>query len=127
MYGTIWVAIGLAVLISLAFLLKKSKTRIPVIPLAALFVVSIVFSLSVDLVFHKVFEQRHRDRFSLWLRLEKDPAKLEEIRKTIGYNTYQSEKAIESGGFFGKGFLEGTRTKGDFVRTAYRLYLQHRW
>lgn len=123
MYGTIWVAIGLAVLISLAFLLKKSKTRIPVIPLAALFVVSIVFSLSVDLVFHKVFEQRHRDRFSLWLRLEKDPAKLEEIRKTIGYNTYQSEKAIESGGFFGKGFLEGTRTKGDFVPEQHTDYI----
>ncbi len=55
--------------------------------------------------------------------LEKDPAKLEEIRKTIGYNTYQSEKAIESGGFFGKGFLEGTRTKGDFVPEQHTDYI----
>ncbi|MGB5405091.1 MAG: rod shape-determining protein RodA, partial [Robiginitalea sp.] len=47
----------------------------------------------------------------------------EEIRKTIGYNTYQSEKAIESGGFFGKGFLEGTRTKGDFVPEQHTDYI----
>jgi rod shape determining protein RodA len=123
MFGTIWVAIGLALLIILTFLLKRSRTKIPLGPLIALFAVSIVFSLSVDLVFHKVFEQRHRDRFSLWLRLEKDPAKLDEIRKTIGYNTYQSEKAIESGGFFGKGFLEGTRTKGNFVPEQHTDYI----
>jgi rod shape determining protein RodA len=123
MFGTIWVAIGLALLIILTFLLKRSRTRIPLGPLTALFAVSIVFSLSVDLVFHKVFEQHHRDRFSLWLRLEKDPAKLDEIRKTIGYNTYQSEKAIESGGFFGKGFLEGTRTKGNFVPEQHTDYI----
>jgi len=123
MFGTIWVAIGLALLIILTFLLKRSRTKIPLGPLIVFFVVSIVFSLSVDLVFHKVFEQRHRDRFSLWLRLEKDPARLDEIRKTIGYNTYQSEKAIESGGFFGKGFLEGTRTKGNFVPEQHTDYI----
>lgn len=115
MFGTVWVSIGLVLLIALILLLKRSTFKIPMIPLAAFFVIAIVFSLSVNFVFNNVFEQRHRDRFSLWLRLEKDPAKLEEIRKTIGYNTYQSEQAIESGGFFGKGFLEGTRTKGDFV------------
>jgi rod shape determining protein RodA len=123
MYGTIWVAIGLALVIALIFLLKRSRTKVPLLPLAGLFLAAIIFSLSVNLVFHKVFDQRHRDRFSLWLRLEKDPNKLEEIRKTIGYNTYQSEKAIESGGFFGKGFLEGTRTKGDFVPEQHTDYI----
>ena len=115
MFGTIWVAIGLALLIVLLFGLKRKTFKVPIFPLIATSVVVILFSLSVNFVFNNVFEQRHRDRFSLWLRLEKDPVKLEQIRKTIGYNTYQSEKAIESGGFFGKGFLEGTRTKGDFV------------
>ncbi|SFR39370.1 rod shape determining protein RodA [Robiginitalea myxolifaciens] len=114
-FGTIWVGIGLALLIALVFALKRPSVKIPLLPVVGLFLVSVVFSLSVDFVFDNVFEQRHRDRFTLWLRLEKDPDKLEEIRKTIGYNTYQSEKAIESGGFWGKGFLEGTRTKGDFV------------
>ena len=115
MFGTTWVGIVLALLIILFLLLKRSSFKVPILPLISFFIIAIAFSLSVNFVFNSVFEQRHRDRFSLWLRLEKDPEKLEQIRKTIGYNTYQSEKAIESGGFFGKGFLEGTRTKGDFV------------
>ncbi|PIB26290.1 rod shape-determining protein RodA [Maribacter sp. 4G9] len=115
MFGTIWLTIGLLLLIALFFLLKRKSLKVPLLPIAIGSIAIILFSLSVNFVFNNLFEQRHRDRFSLWLRLEKDPEKLEQIRKTIGYNTYQSEKAIESGGFFGKGFLEGTRTKGDFV------------
>lgn len=123
MFGTIWVGIGMALLIAIFLSIKKAKFKVPVLPLITFFIVAIAFSLSVNFVFNHVFEQRHRDRFSLWLRLEKDPNKLEEIRKTIGYNTYQSEKAIESGGFFGKGFLEGTRTKGDFVPEQHTDYI----
>lgn len=123
MFGTVWVAIGLALLIILLFMVKKPSFKIPVFPLVVIYVASLILSLSVNFVFENVFEQRHRDRFSLWLRLEEDPEKLEEIRKTIGYNTYQSEKAIESGGFFGKGFLEGTRTKGDFVPEQHTDYI----
>lgn len=123
MFGTTWVGIGLALIIALFLLLKRASFKIPIFPLISVFIITIAFSLSVNFVFNNVFEQRHRDRFSLWLRLEKDPAKLEQIRKTIGYNTYQSEKAIESGGFFGKGFLEGTRTKGDFVPEQHTDYI----
>ncbi len=123
MFGTIWVSIIMALIIALFLLLKKAKFKVPLFPLSIFFILAVVFSLSVNFVFENVFEQRHRDRFSLWLRLEKDPDKLEEIRKTIGYNTYQSEKAIESGGFFGKGFLEGTRTKGDFVPEQHTDYI----
>lgn len=115
MFGTLWIAVGLAILLILFLMLKKKKFKVPILPVTTAVVVTILFSLSVNFVFNNVFEQRHRDRFSLWLRLEKDPDKLEQIRKDIGYNTYQSEKAIESGGLMGKGFLEGTRTKGDFV------------
>lgn len=123
MFGTTWVGIGIVLLIAFFLLVKKSRFKVPMLPLLTFLLVAIAFSLSVNFVFNNVFEQRHRDRFSLWLRLEKDPTKLEEIRKTIGYNTYQSEKAIESGGFFGKGFLEGTRTKGDFVPEQHTDYI----
>jgi rod shape determining protein RodA len=123
MFGTIWLIIGLVLFIILLYGLKRKSLKIPVIPLALISVAILLFSLSVNFVFNNVFEQRHRDRFSLWLRLEKDPNKLEQIRKSIGYNTYQSEKAIESGGFFGKGFLEGTRTKGDFVPEQHTDYI----
>lgn len=123
MFGTIWIIIILGVLLGLFFLLKKQSLKIPIIPILVVFLITFLFSLSVNFVFENIFEQRHRDRFSLWLSLEKDPNKLEEIRKTIGYNTYQSEKAIESGGLFGKGFLEGTRTKGDFVPEQHTDYI----
>lgn len=123
MFGTIWIAITLALIVLVFLLLKKKKFKVPILPLATVLIVTVLFSLSVDFVFDNVFEQRHRDRFSLWLRLEKDPAKLEQIQKTIGYNSYQSEKAIESGGFFGKGFLEGTRTKGNFVPEQHSDYI----
>ncbi|MGI9551408.1 MAG: rod shape-determining protein RodA [Aurantibacter sp.] len=123
MFGTVWIGVGLAVLLVLFLMLKKKKFKVPVLPVTSAIIITILFSLSVNFVFNNVFEQRHRDRFGLWLRLEKDPEKLEQIRKTIGYNTYQSEKAIESGGFFGKGFLEGTRTKGDFVPEQHTDYI----
>ncbi len=123
MFGTIWVSIALVLILAIFFMVKKATLRIPILPMVGFLIVAIGFSYSVSFIFDNVFEQRHRDRFALWLRLEKDPEKLEEIRKTIGYNTYQSEKAIESGGFFGKGFLEGTRTKGDFVPEQHTDYI----
>jgi len=123
MFGTVWVTIGMVVLTLLVYTFKKASVKIPLLPVLGVIVVSTLFSLSVNFVYENVFEQRHRDRFALWLGLEKDEDKLEEIRKTIGYNTYQSEKAIESGGFFGKGFLEGTRTKGDFVPEQHTDYI----
>ena len=123
MFGTVWVVIGMGLILLIFYMLKKPSNKMPIMPVLGLALAALVFSLSVRFVFEKVFEQRHRDRFSLWLRLEKDPVKLEEIRKTIGYNTYQSEKAIESGGLWGKGFLEGTRTKGEFVPEQHSDYI----
>lgn len=123
MFGTVWVGIGLGLLIALIFLLKKPSQEIPFLPVLVLYFGAMLFSYSVSFVYDNIFEQRHRDRFGLWLRLENDPDKLEEIRRSIGYNTFQSEKAIESGGLWGKGFLEGTRTKGDFVPEQHSDYI----
>lgn len=123
MFGTVWTAIILVFLTLLVFTFKKTSVKIPLLPVIATLILSILFSLSVGFVYDHLFEQRHRDRFALWLRLDYDANALEDIRKTIGYNTYQSEKAIESGGFWGKGFLEGTRTKGNFVPEQHTDYI----
>lgn len=74
------------------------------------------FVLSVNYVFTNVFKQHHRDRFNILLGKTVD-------MKGIGYNTNQSEIAIGSGGFFGKGFLEGTQTKGGFVPEQHTDYI----
>ncbi len=83
---------------------------------AILFVMVSGFVFSVDYVFDHVFKQHHRDRFNILLGKEVD-------MKGIGYNTNQSEIAIGSGGFFGKGFLEGTQTKGGFVPEQHTDYI----
>ncbi len=67
-----------------------------------------LFIFSVDYVFNNIFEQRHRDRFNILLGKDVDD-------QGIGYNTAQSVITISSGGFNGKGFLQGDRTQGDFV------------
>ena len=74
------------------------------------------FVFSVDYVFTNVFKQHHRDRFNILLGKAVD-------MKGIGYNTNQSEIAIGSGGFFGKGYLEGTQTKGGFVPEQHTDYI----
>jgi len=74
------------------------------------------FVFSVDYVFTNVFKQHHRDRFNILLGKEVD-------MKGIGYNTNQSEIAIGSGGWFGKGDLEGTQTKGGFVPEQHTDYI----
>ena len=123
-FGVSWVIFGMFAILGLYYFLNsRSYKRAPIFTLIGIFAISIAFSFSVQYIFDHVFEQRHRDRFSLWLRLEKDPQKLEEIRKTIGYNTHQSETTIGSGGLMGKGFLEGTRTKGNFVPEQHSDYI----
>lgn len=74
------------------------------------------FVFSVDYVFDNVFKQHHRDRFNILLGKEVD-------MKGVGYNTNQSEIAIGSGGWFGKGYLEGTQTKGGFVPEQHTDYI----
>ena len=81
-----------------------------------LFVLISGFVLSVNYVFTNVFKQHHRDRFNILLGKAVD-------MKGIGYNTNQSEIAIGSGGWIGKGFLEGTQTKGGFVPEQHTDYI----
>ena len=75
-----------------------------------------LFSFSVGFVFDNVFKQHHRDRFNILLGKEVD-------MKGVGYNTDQSEIAIGSGRWIGKGFLEGTQTKGGFVPEQHTDYI----
>jgi rod shape determining protein RodA len=66
------------------------------------------FTLSVDYVFRNFLEPHQQKRISVLIGLEEDP-------QGAGYNVKQSKIAIGSGGFSGKGFLQGTQTKYRFV------------
>ncbi len=103
--------------IILAFVYFKSRIINRSIVISSIILVVIGgFVFSVDYVFTNVFKQHHRDRFNILLGKAVD-------MKGIGYNTNQSEIAIGSGGFFGKGYLEGTQTKGGFVPEQHTDYI----
>jgi rod shape determining protein RodA len=74
------------------------------------------FTLSTSYVFDNLLKQHHRDRFNILLGKQVD-------MKGVGYNINQSKIAIGSGGFFGKGYLEGTQTKGGFVPEQHSDYI----
>lgn len=103
------------------FFIKKKKGSI----LQPLFITlaCVLFSFGVHFFYNNILQPHQQDRISLWLRLEKDPDKLEQMKRTILYNLNESEKAISSGGFTGKGFLEGTRTIGKFVPEQHTDYI----
>jgi rod shape determining protein RodA len=107
----------LMALLVIVFVHYKSRIGDRNIVLSAmLFTLISGFVLSVNYVFTNVFKQHHRDRFNILLGKEVD-------MKGIGYNTNQSEIAVGSGGWFGKGFLEGTQTKGGFVPEQHTDYI----
>lgn len=90
----------------LAILWRKNRTVwLSTLGVTALLV---LFIQSVDYAFYNLLEDRHRNRINIMLGKAHDP-------KGIGYNTHQSMIAIGSGGLWGKGFLQGTQTKYDFV------------
>lgn len=113
--GPLYVALAVIV-ISLLSLLQKKRKRPGYLVLLAIIISSIALSYSVDYIFQNVFEQRHRDRFNIVLGKEVDA-------RGIGYNTNQSEIAIGSGGWLGKGWTEGTQTKGQFVPEQHTDYI----
>ncbi|TWO33486.1 rod shape-determining protein RodA [Seonamhaeicola sediminis] len=84
---------------------------------------SIGISFGVKFFYESILKPHQQDRISLWLRLEKDPVKLEQMKQTFAYNLNESEKAISSGGFSGRGFMEGERTTGKFVPEQHTDYI----
>ena len=75
---------------------------------AAFFIVCCLFTLSVEFTFEHVLETHQRNRIYVLLGKVEDP-------RGVGYNVDQAKIAIGSGGLVGKGFLNGTITKANFV------------
>lgn len=96
---------GLLVLTLTYYILNKKKHLFTML---GVFVFMFVFVFSVDYAFNKVLQEHQRSRIEVLLGMKDDP-------KGDGYNVHQSKIAIGSGGLTGKGFLQGTQTKYDFV------------
>jgi rod shape determining protein RodA len=96
--------VGVALLFII--LVRTNKRNILVIATGVLIAIGFVYS--VDYAFENILEPHQKTRINVLLGKQTD-------LKGAGYNVNQSMIAIGSGGFFGKGFLNGTQTKFDFV------------
>lgn len=103
-----WYIIGtLAVICALgALLMKRNRNAIGFS--VFLFVVSSVFVLLVDFAYNNILQVHQRSRIDVILGKIDDP-------RGQAYNLRQSKIAIGSGQLFGKGYLQGTQTKYNFV------------
>ncbi len=113
--GPYWV-VGLFFMLLVTLLIIYRNKKPNYLGYLLILLAVIAFSFSVNYIFNNVFEQRHRDRFNIVLGKEVDA-------KGIGYNTNQSEIAIGSGGWLGKGWTQGTQTKGNFVPEQHTDYI----
>ncbi len=95
--------------VSLVYFYWAYKARIAfVYYLVAIVLSSMFFTISVDYIFYDILEKHQQTRINVLLGKELD-------LKGAGYNVHQSKIAIGSGGVTGKGFLQGTQTKYNFV------------
>ncbi|MBC5992773.1 rod shape-determining protein RodA [Pontibacter cellulosilyticus] len=103
----LYLIIGIALLMGLAVwldyrLMRRLKTMI------AMFLLVVGMIFSVDYFVNNILQPHQQNRIKALINPEADPL-------GYGWNVTQSKIAIGSGGFWGKGFLEGTQTKFDFV------------
>jgi rod shape determining protein RodA len=101
LYGGIALVLGLAI-----FMGKKKFKRIAVLTIGALAICAMI--VSVDYIVSDVLKPHQQNRVKALINPDADP-------KGFGWNVTQSKIAIGSGRFLGKGFLQGTQTKFDYV------------
>lgn len=113
-FGLVITAIVTVLILGLSYFFRKTK-RASILQYILALGIAVGFAYGVKLFYQHGLKEHQQNRITIFLRLEKDPFKLEQMRKREAYNLIQSEQAISSGGITGKGFLQGTRTTGKFV------------
>jgi len=113
--GSIFTSIILSILLILIIYIQiKRKQKINKTILIGL--AGIAFVFSVNFIYNSVLQPHQKERFEVLINQNADT-------KSSGYNLYQSEVAIGSGGLTGKGFLNGTQKQGKFVPEQHTDYI----
>ncbi|HRH57467.1 MAG TPA: rod shape-determining protein RodA [Chitinophagales bacterium] len=79
--------------------------------LAVIMIGTCFYTYSVSYIFNNVLEKHQRDRINVVLGKELT----KEAKRGVAYNLNQSKIAIGSGGIIGKGYLQGTQTRYNYV------------
>lgn len=103
-----FIVVGVLAAITLLMFIFIRKKRKEIVTLISIFILASAFVLSIDYGFNHMLAPHQRQRINVLYGKDID-------LKGVGYNVNQSKIAIGSGGFAGKGFLQGTQTKYDFV------------
>ena len=104
-----WISMGIVVaLVLYTLFISLYWRKYMLLILAAFTIFCIGYTHACDFVFNKVLQPHQRIRIEVLLGMKEDPA-------GAGYNVNQARIAIGSGRFFGKGYLNGTQTKLQFV------------
>ena len=103
------------VIMVIHYILNRKISRNPIV-YGLLYLIMAGFSFSVSYVYDSVLEPHQKDRINVLIGDDVD-------MKREGYNLNQSMIAIGSGGLIGKGYLEGTQTKGGFVPEQHTDYI----
>ncbi len=102
---TLFAALCISVFLGIKGISKRLK---PVLPALLFMWGGIAFTISTDYFVEQILSEYQRNRINVLLGFKDDPL-------GAGYNVNQSKIAIGSGGVLGKGYLDGTQTKFDFV------------
>ena len=104
-----WVSMGIVIaLVIYNIVISLYWRKYMLLVVAAFTLFCIGYTHACDFVFQKVLQPHQRIRIEVLLGMKEDPA-------GAGYNVNQARIAIGSGRFFGKGYLNGTQTKLQFV------------
>ena len=105
-YGSALMALAFSIVtyLSMAYFYRIKKISLLILTIA----VTVFYTFAVDYSFDNFLSNYQQRRINIMLGIQSDPL-------GAGYNVNQSMIAIGSGGFAGKGFLQGTQTKLNFV------------
>lgn len=120
-FGFKWVLLYFFILLSLLVIYLfykggKRFLRFNWLKIVSVYLVVGLYIFGTGYVYKNVLASHQKDRFDILLGKKVD-------NKGIGYNSYQSELTISSGGLKGKGFLKGNLTQGDFVPEQHTDYI----
>lgn len=101
-------AVAFLTTVFLVFWYFQRKDRKKIIRNVVLFVCSIIFVFGVNLAYQYILQDHQRTRIDTLIGKVADPLGAD-------FNVNQSKIAIGSGGFWGKGYLNGTQTKLNYV------------
>ncbi len=102
LFGTLVFLVSLVISGALLYAARQNRFAA-----AVAFALTLAIGLSVQAVYERLPAYQQK-RISTYMNPASD-------QKGAGYNVYQSKVAIGSGGFFGKGYLQGTQTQLNFI------------